>query len=223
LFGASAANSDGIDGFQMARIRNEMNVNVSAAAGGVVAGCAEVILYVAAAENATRIDIFEADEEFLGGTSGDSEENGKAAAMAHAEDELFGAELAGGFKDFIQQWDQRSVAFQGEAFVAEVPLLQNLLEHFGADEALADEFTVGGRSRGFHLGLNPLALFQAGNVHELGGYSPAVGMAGFGGMLTGYVEFGLGFGLELTERIEVGLEIAPSAESVEDTFPAVRG
>src|SRR5882724_11634019 len=200
-----------------------MNMDVCAATCGVVAGRAEVILNVAAAEDAAWVDVLEADEKLFGWASGDGEEDAEAAAMTHAEDEFFGAIFAGGFEDFIEQGDQRGVAFKRKALVAEVTLLQYLLEHFGADQALADEFTVGGRGRGFHLRLDPLALFHAGDMHEFRCNRATVGGAGFGGMLAGYVEFGLGFGLELTERIEVGLEVAPSAKGVEDTFSVFLG
>ena len=65
LLGASAADGDGIDGFEMAGIRDEVDVNFAAAAGGVFAGGAHVIFHVAGAENAAWIDIFESGKDFL--------------------------------------------------------------------------------------------------------------------------------------------------------------
>ena len=67
LFGASAADGDGIDGFEMAGIRNQMDVNFVAAPRGVFAGRAHVILNVAGAENAARVDVFESGKDFFGG------------------------------------------------------------------------------------------------------------------------------------------------------------
>jgi hypothetical protein len=56
-------------------------------------------------------------------------------------------------------------------------------------------------------------------VHELGRDGATIYGAGFGGVFAGQVEFGVWFGLELTERVKVGLEISPSTESVEDPLP----
>jgi len=53
-----------------------------------------------------------------------------------------------------------------------------------------------------------LALFGAGDVHELGRDGATIYGAGFGGVLP-LVEVGLRFGLELTERVKVGLQIFP--------------
>ena len=66
LLGAGAADGDGIDGFEMAGIRDQVDVNLATAAGDVFAGRAHVVLHVAGAEDAARVDIFEAGKDFLG-------------------------------------------------------------------------------------------------------------------------------------------------------------
>ena len=66
LLGAGAADGDGIDGFEMAGVRDEMDVNFAAAARDVFAGGAHVIFHVAGTENAARIDVFESGKDLLG-------------------------------------------------------------------------------------------------------------------------------------------------------------
>ena len=63
-----------------------MNVNFAAAARGVFAGRAHVVLHVAGAENAARVDIFESGEDFLRRALGDVSDDVEASAMAHAHD-----------------------------------------------------------------------------------------------------------------------------------------
>ena len=86
LLGARAADGDGIDGFEMARIRDQVDVNLAAAARDVFAGGAHVIFHVAGAENAARVDIFESGKDFLRRTLGDVGDDVEASAMAHAHD-----------------------------------------------------------------------------------------------------------------------------------------
>ena len=66
LFGARAADGDGIDGFQMAGIGNQMNVNFATATRDVFAGRAHVIFHVAAAQHAAGIDVFESGKDLFG-------------------------------------------------------------------------------------------------------------------------------------------------------------
>ncbi len=66
LLGAGAADSYGIDGFKVARIRNQVNVDLGAAASLILSGRAHVIFHIAAAQNAARIDIFESGKNFFG-------------------------------------------------------------------------------------------------------------------------------------------------------------
>src|SRR5487761_114506 len=57
LLGTGAAHGHGIDGFEMAGIRNKMHVDGLARGGRVRSGRANVILHVASAQNAARIDV----------------------------------------------------------------------------------------------------------------------------------------------------------------------
>ena len=86
LLGAGAADGDGIDGFEMTRIGDQVNVDFSAATRFVFAGRTHVILHVTGTENAAGIDIFESGEDFLRGALGDVGDDVEASAMAHAHD-----------------------------------------------------------------------------------------------------------------------------------------
>jgi hypothetical protein len=82
-----------------------VDVNFSAAAGGVFAGRAHVIFHVAGAEDAARVDVFESGENFLRRALGYVGHYVEAAAMAHAHDQLDRAETRAGVENFIDQRD----------------------------------------------------------------------------------------------------------------------
>ena len=86
LLGARAAYGDGIDGFEMAGVRDQVDVNFAAASRDVFAGRAHVVFHVAGAENAARVNVFESGEDFLGWPLGDVGDHVQASAMAHAHD-----------------------------------------------------------------------------------------------------------------------------------------
>ncbi len=86
LLGAGAADGDGIDGFEVAGIGDEVDVDFVATARFVLAGRAHVVLDVAGAENAAGVDVFESGKDFLRGALGDVGYDVEAAAMAHAHD-----------------------------------------------------------------------------------------------------------------------------------------
>src|SRR5258708_7974133 len=65
LLGAGAADSDRIDGFEMAGVRNQMNVNLIAAVSNVLAGSAPGIFHVTGAENTATFHVFKSSEKSL--------------------------------------------------------------------------------------------------------------------------------------------------------------
>ena len=161
-----------------------MDVNFVAAARDVFAGRAHVIFHVAGAENAARIDIFKAGEDFFEDPLGDMRDYVEAAAMAHAHDEFRGAEPRAGIEKFIDQRDQRGNAFEREAFAAKVTLLHNLLEDIGADEQVENARLVffcdlETLSRRFHLLVNPAAAFGRVDVVDFDADRRGVNGAGF--------------------------------------------
>src|ERR1035438_4046542 len=223
LLGARRADGDGVDGFQVAGIRDQVDMNFSATARGVFAGRAHVVFHVAGAKNAARIDVFESGKDLLRGALGDVGDDVEAAAMAHTHDELDGAALGGGIENFVDQRDQSGDAFEGEALAAEIALLHDLLEDVGAEEQVEDALlyffcdleTLRGR---FHLLVNPAAAFGGVDVIDFDADGARVDRAGFAGVLAFALQFGRFAGAEETEGVEVTLEISPLAVGVEDAI-----
>ncbi len=63
LLGSSATQGDGVDGLEVAWVRDEVERNGPAVRTAELAGCAHVVLHVAAAHRAARIDILELGEQ----------------------------------------------------------------------------------------------------------------------------------------------------------------
>ncbi len=128
LLGASAANGDRIHSFQVAGIRNQMDMDIGSGPGGIFTGRAHVVFHVAAAQHAAGINIFEAGEDFFRRALGNVHDDVQTTAMTHPHDQFDGALLAGGFEDFINQRNKRGHTFQRKSLGTEIPLLQHLLE-----------------------------------------------------------------------------------------------
>ncbi len=67
LLGARTPHGDGINRFQVAGIRNQVDANLFAGGGDIGAGRADVILHVARAKHAARVNIFKAGDDFVRG------------------------------------------------------------------------------------------------------------------------------------------------------------
>src|SRR3981081_4052949 len=108
--------------------RDEVNVPLGATAGDVFAGRPHVVLDVAAAQNAARVDVFKPSKDFLWGAPGNVCHHVQPATMAHAHNEFDSTTSRGRVQDFIHQWKQRGNAFERKTLAAQITLLQNLLE-----------------------------------------------------------------------------------------------
>src|SRR5260370_40107037 len=103
LLGARAANGYGINGFQMARIPNEVNADFLAAGGDVSAGSSDMVFHVARTQYAAWIDVFEAGDHFMGRFAGGMNHHVEAPAVAHGHDRGFRAVFAGFVEDRVQE------------------------------------------------------------------------------------------------------------------------
>ncbi len=112
LLCARPANSHGIDRFQMAWIRNEVDADFLAVSGDVGSGGADVIFHVAGAQDAARIDVFKASDDFMRHLARRVNHDVEAPAMAHGHDGRLGAVFAGLVENRIKQRDQRGDAFE---------------------------------------------------------------------------------------------------------------
>ena len=115
-----------------------------AAGAGKDAGRADVILHVSAAENAAGIDVLESGEDFGRRTADNVDDDVEASAMAHGQHCLLGAVLGSGVQDFVEQRNQRSVAFQRIALGADVARVDGLFEDVGANQLVEHPLPVDG-------------------------------------------------------------------------------
>src|SRR5258706_10310224 len=159
-----------------------MDVDLVAASRDVFAGRAHVVLHVAGAKNAARVDIFESGEDFFGITLGHMGDYVEAATVAHAHYELTGAKTGTRIEKFIHQWNQRGDAFEREALTAEVSLLHDLLEDVGAEEQIENALLVLLRRIGLHLLVDPAATFGGIDVVDLDTDGAGIDSAGFAGI-----------------------------------------
>ncbi len=147
LLGAHPAQTNRIDRLQVARIRNQVNAH-RAPVNGADAGRAQMVLDVAAAQSAARIDVFEAGEDFRRLAPDGMRHHVEPPAMAHAHHELFRAVADGGVQHLVQQGNQRGVAFERESLGADVERLQHLLEDVGLDQPGQNALAIDGGSAG---------------------------------------------------------------------------
>src|ERR1700732_5310590 len=107
----------------MAWVRGEMDVQFLALPSTVLSRGADVILDVTATENAARVHVLEARKNVCGALSRNVHHYIQAAAMAHADHDLFGARSSRAVEHAVQQRNKRRDALERKSFVAEVTRL----------------------------------------------------------------------------------------------------
>ena len=210
LLGAGAAHGHRIDSFQMAGIRNQVDVNLRARASDVLAGRAHVVFHIAAAQNAARIDVFKPGKYLLGRAPGNVHDHIQAAAMAHAHHQIHRAALAGSVENLVHQRDQSGDAFERKTLVAEIALLQHLFEQIGTNQLVENVLLIHSGLRAFQTLLDPAPPRGIGNVHELGADGSAIDPAGFLSEFAIDTQFGMRHRRQKAERIEISFEDIPS-------------
>ncbi len=216
LLGPHAAERHGIDRLQVARVRDQMDVDLVAVAAGEVAGRAHVVLDVAAAEGAARIDVLEAGEDLGGGAADGVHHHVQPAAVAHRDDHLLGAALGGALEHLVEAGEQRLDPLDREALGAEIAGLQELLEGLGPGEQVEDALAVEPRGLGLHALLDPAPALGIGDVHELDADRAAVvPPAVLGGRGVGVLEAGLRLGLDAVHGIQIRQQVAQPAVGVQ--------
>ena len=215
LLGAGPAHGHGIHRFQVAGIRDQVNMNFRPRAGHVFAGRAHVIFHVAAAQNAARIHVLKPRKNFLRRALGHLHNNVQPAAVAHAHHQFHRALLPGRVQNFIHQRDHGGHAFERETLAAQIALLQHLLEQISPDQLVEHALLVHRGLRPFHALLYPAPPLGVGNVHEFRAHGSAVDAAGFIGQFAFDPQAGMRHGRQKSERVEIGLQISPVAKRVE--------
>src|ERR1700730_1386658 len=219
LLGARTAHGDRIHGFEMAGVGNQMNVQGFPGRGRVSSRGTDVILDIARTENATRVHILKAGDDFVGRLAGDVSHDAETAAVTHGHNGIKAAKLASRIENGIEQWDEGGVAFEGEALAAKVAALENLLKQIGADEALENFLLVNFEFRAFDSIRDPTTAFGLVEMHEFDANCAAIDAPGF---VSGFAREALEIwkiqGSEKAEGIESRFIIAPLPKEVEDAF-----
>src|SRR4029077_7413798 len=219
LLGARASPRYRIDCFPVAGIGNEVNVQLLARGSGVHAGGANVILHIARAQYAARVDIFEARDHFMRRFAGDVGHNVQGAAVAHGHDRIDAAAFTRYVENGIEQRNERGVALKRKAFAAQIAALQNLLEKIGTNQALENFCLADLELRTFHALSDPPAPLRLGEMIDLHTDGAAIIAARFLGEFAGEAfEVRELQGREEAEGVEGGLVKAPASEKIENTF-----
>src|SRR5208337_145484 len=173
-FRAGAAHGDGIHRFQVAGIRDEVNVERLSGGSRVGAGSAYVILDVAGTKHAARIDILKARDNLVHGLAGDVGHDVEAAAVAHGHDGIDAAEIASGVENGIKKRNKRGVAFQRETLAAEIAALKHLFKEIGANQTVQDFGLIDLEFGPFHALGDPAAAVRLRDVQEFHANGAAV-------------------------------------------------
>jgi len=185
LLGARAADCNGIDSFQMARIRHEVHPDFFAGAGNVGAGGADVVFHVARAEHAARIYVLEPSHDFMRALARGVHHDVQAATMTHGHDGRLRAVFPGRVQDGIEQGNKCRDAFQRKSLRTEIPRLQDLFEKVGANQPLEDLVRVNFFRGSFDSLNDPAAAFRLGQMHEVGANGATVDATSLFGQLAG--------------------------------------
>ena len=183
LLGADDAFDHRVDGFQMARIGRDRDHDLAAVRSLAHAGGAQVILDVARALRAARVDIaFELAEDLFDVLADRVGQDVEAAAMRHADHEFVDVAGGGALQDLFQDGERGLAAFEREALLADEAGVQEMFELFArhhtaqdAHAGLAVERPVVGLR--LHALLQPALLLRHLNVHVLAADFAAVGLA----------------------------------------------
>ena len=167
-----------------------------------LAGSADVVFHVAAAQDAARVGIFELGKDVGGRLTEGVRHHVQASAMAHPHDGLLRAKVGGVVQNLVQKGNQDGDAFEREALGAEIARLDHLLEEVGLGQPFQNLALVRHRRRLLHALLDPFPPGRVGKMHELDPDASAVIALGLVGFLALEVQFGNGFGQQvLPQRV----------------------
>ncbi len=104
--GARPADRDRIHRLQVAGIRYQVNFDLFAMRGHVLARRADVVFHVAGTQHAARVHVFKSRHHFVRGLAGGVHHHVQAAAVAHSHHRFDRAVFAGGIENRIEQRNQ---------------------------------------------------------------------------------------------------------------------
>ncbi len=258
LLGAHPPLHDGVHPLEVTGVEGEREVHlvlVGPLTEHAIDREAEVVLDVAAAvvEIGLLVQlVLELGEDLGGGLLEDVGQHVEPPAVGHPDHDLADAGTGCPFDQPLEQRDQALRPFQREALRAEELVLQELLEHLGADDLLKDLEAIGPGQRqpvprALHPALQPLAQLEIVDVRGLHAHGAAVGFAQQTDQLTQrlasrprdvlaaehqvevlrgeavILERDLGArARDQPQRIEIGGEVAELAVGLDDSLHALR-
>ena len=135
LLGAHDAFHHRIDGLQVARVGRDGDHDLAAARGLAHARGAQVILDVARALRAARVDIaLELAEDLLHILAHGVGEDVEAPAVGHADHQFVDVAESRALQDFFQDGERGFAAFQRESLLPHEARVQEVLEFLGRYE-----------------------------------------------------------------------------------------
>ena len=210
LLGARAAHDHGIDRFEVARIRSQVNAELAPFARAVFPRRADVILDVAAAQHAARVHILEARENIRRALSRDVRHHVQPPAMAHAQHHLLRARRRSRREHLVEQRNHGGHAFERKSLAPQITRLKHLLEKLRANQPFEDKAAIGLRRIALQPLGNPAAALGIINVHEFGANRPAVEFSRRRGGFPVDDQFRMNDWRQEAERIEIRRKISPA-------------
>ncbi len=181
LLGANLAEHDGIDDFEMRRVRGQRQMDL-VVVELAVARCAEMVFDVAGALDRVRVGgaALEFMKQRAVRLAHHLGQHVEAAAMRHAEHDLLHAEIAAALDDLFERRNQRFCAVEAEPLGARELEIAELFKAFGFDQLVEDRAaSLAGKTdflvRTLDALLDPGLLRSVGDVHELDAERLAVG------------------------------------------------
>ena len=135
LLGAHLAEHDRVDDFEMRGVRRQRQMDL-VAVELAIGRCAEMVLHVAGAFDfvGRRRAALEFVEQRAVRLAHHFGEHVETAAMRHADDDLFDAEIAAALDDLLERRDQRLAAVEAEALGAGELGIGRISRGLGVDE-----------------------------------------------------------------------------------------
>jgi hypothetical protein len=96
--------------------------------------------------------------------------------------------------------------------------VQDLLEQFRADEEIENALLIDRRGRGFHVVGEPAPALRIGDVRKFDANASAIDAAGFLSEFAFGRQLRVRLGAEKSKRIELGLDVSPSAEKLKNAL-----
>ena len=174
LLGSHTSGCDRIDGFEMTRVRDQVEINRLTIAASEGSRCALVILDIPPTKHTARIDVLKLGEHVRSGFADRVHHHVEPPAMAHCNYHLHSSALGCVVQDFVKKGNKSSYAFERKTLRAQIARLDHLLEQVCLGQEFEYVFLIYRCRFCLKALLNPLALRWIRNMHELSGNRAAV-------------------------------------------------